>query len=760
MTIEAEASRRLFLQFLAQRFIEIEQEKGKLPRTWLKDVADASVVKHKVKALGERGSPLRRECSSIFWTHVKRLQRDLRKLGTLPRQDYNPFSFVQPSLALRALLDNRKEVAASSQLSAQLQHSTTNIVASTTIPPNQKRTSSMSSRQAHYEDVLQNNNTYALVFDKAGGNTKGTFAVKQEKVPVPGQNTYTDVAILLIELNHPGEARIAQPKLGGNYTSIHVNRPSINPQIQAEPQEFMEALTDNIGRDVVTDFDMHLAPSSEDTNVPAKFGNHSFGVGSSNNLLAVTTDTYLLPPDVTGSNKYFNDGVGTDEYKLKPKLLAIHGMFADDLVKIGSDFIDKLVDELEISTKEVNEANQNAMRTNENEGNLEVPAIETLRVVPSGGSLEFESLVTSMEEVVLPEAQLLNAAYFLVLQVPLHNTESSGIMRSKDIDSEDVTEVLKRMNLSRRRKKPEPSSLDDSHLSSASSNCNSSEGRRPDPPIDSESADSEEYSAAQDESQSEDAHAKQVRQMEEARLQNVLAQLEATKIEVAKAEAKTKSEMDLAREVELKRQQAEMDLQAAKLMQETIEVEIGLAKGRLQEGCRAVHLAEEKTSKESDRLDEMRRQVADLAEVIKSKQTLLADINCLTARGSQEAEANVERDTEPSTKDNELQQEQANQKVEAETPTINFSIGSYSTKSSKVAKSSKVVRTHMAKTNTIRRDLRNSDSLRRIKIKNELMHQVRGMGKADEEQVRYNGGIHGEEKQKQRRGNTAEEEGE
>lgn len=64
----------------------------------------------------------------------------------------------------------------------------------------------------------------------------------------------------------------------------------------------------------------------------------------------------------------------------------------------------------------------------------------------------------------------------------------------------------------------------------------------------------------------------------------------------------------------------------------------------------------------------------------------------------------------------------------------------------------------MPSSNTIQQNVRNSGNLRRIRDKNQLIDNMRGNGKEDEEQVRYNGGIYGEEKQKQRRGNKAKEE--
>lgn len=134
-----------------------------------------------------------------------------------------------------------------------------------------------------------------------------------------------------------------------------------------------------------------------------------------------------------GSNKYFNDGVEADEYKLKPLLLAVHGLVEDDFVDIGSHLINSISAHLEKLTFDANRAknkNKNDM-TDSNDDNLKVPAIETLRVVPSRGSLAYRALEASMEDDFLTAAQLLNVCYFLVVQIPLHNTESTGILGSK-----------------------------------------------------------------------------------------------------------------------------------------------------------------------------------------------------------------------------------------------------------------------------------------------------------------------------------------
>lgn len=304
---EAEAPRSLYLQYLAQRFIEIQQEKGSRPtKGWHGDVADASFLKHalghEVQALGERGTRLRHECSAIFLKHVKRLERVKQKSEHLPRQDYNPFSFVQPSLTLRVLLNIR---AASSLPSTQHQCSTfvDPKPPSTTIPSKPKRPPTMSSHQAEYEKALEHNNIYALNFEHAGRNTNGVFAVTQEKVLARGQSTYINVATILVRLNHPSEVLVSNPRMKTDFTGLHVDRPSIDSLIQSDPEQFMQSLSYCVKRDVVLDFDTYLQQSSPGTKTSARIGNHSFGVGGSNDLLSIATDTYLLPPHVTGKCK-------------------------------------------------------------------------------------------------------------------------------------------------------------------------------------------------------------------------------------------------------------------------------------------------------------------------------------------------------------------------------------------------------------------------------------------------------------------------
>ena len=171
---------------------------------------------------------------------------------------------------------------------------------STTIPSNPKRPPTMSSRQAEYEKVLEHNNSYALDFEHAGRNTNNAFAVKQEKILATDPSTYTDVATVLIGLNHPEEILVANPRLTGNFTGLLIDRPSIHSMIQSEPERFMDSVSYCVGRNVVSDFDTYLEPSSPDTKTSARIGNQSFGVGGSSNLLSTATDTYILPPDVTG----------------------------------------------------------------------------------------------------------------------------------------------------------------------------------------------------------------------------------------------------------------------------------------------------------------------------------------------------------------------------------------------------------------------------------------------------------------------------
>ena len=137
-----------------------------------------------------------------------------------------------------------------------------------------------------------------------------------------------------------------------------------------------------------------------------------------------------------GSNKYFNDGVGADEYKLNPRLLAVHGLEEEDLVDIGS----KLV----ASISEYLDKTKNAMTDSKDD--IKVPAIETLSVVPSRDSPAYKALAAAMEDGFLTKAQLLNVCYFLVVQIPLHNTEATGIRGRKQDDTSDVTDHLKRMN--------------------------------------------------------------------------------------------------------------------------------------------------------------------------------------------------------------------------------------------------------------------------------------------------------------------------
>ena len=238
-------------------------------------------------------------------------------------------------------------------------------------------------------------------------------------------------------------------------------------------------------------------------------------------------------------------------------------------------------------------------------------------------------------------------------------------------------------------------------LSSAYSHCNNnnnSYGPEPDQPTGSDC--NEEYASAEpfaspaaseckeedceddyDEcNESERTHATQVRQMEkEMKLRHVLRQLEAYEIKLAEAKAERDSEMALARKVEQEREQAEMDLQAAKLTQDDIEVKIDLAKGRLKYGHLASQLAKEKALDSSARLEEMRRQEADLTKAIETKQALLTKIDQTTqARQEDEVnigadvktgdEANVEGNAEDST--NKLQRDEAIQKVETKTPLV------------------------------------------------------------------------------------------